>query len=207
MVRKDETSYKQTKYGILSRSKVLKLEVLGTKKGLIFLNSLVKKNIPITSDLIKEVHKRSFSEILMDKAGKFRTIQVVYSGKEAPHFSKVPEMVKILSDDIEYAISNLPKYDKESFIERVVELLARFQHRFVFIHPFIDYNGRTGRMLTNYILMRLNLPIIEIKADTSKRRKIYIKALQNADKGDYSKLENIINNALDESLKKILLNK
>jgi len=202
MIRKDETSYKQTKYGILPRHKVLKLEVIGTRKGLLLLNRLAKENKAISPDLIKQVYKESFSEILVDGAGKFRIIQVTYSGKEAPHFSKILEMIKVLCDDAEYTIAHLPKPDEETFIERVVELLAHFQHRFVFIHPFVDYNGRTARMFTSYILMRLNLPIIEIKADTGKSRKDYITTMKKADKGDYSKLEDVISNALNESLQK-----
>ena len=202
MIRKDETSYKQTKYGILPRHKVLKLEVIGTRKGLLLLNRLAKENKAISPDLIKQVYKESFSEILVDGAGKFRIIQVTYSGKEAPHFSKILEMIKVLCDDAEYTIAHLPKPDEETFIERVVELLAHFQHRFVFIHPFVDYNGRTARMFTSYILMRLNLPIIEIKADTGKSRKDYIATMKKADKGDYSKLEDVISNALNESLQK-----
>ena len=202
MIRKDETSYKQTKYGILPRRKVLKLEVVGTRKGLLLLNRLAKENKAISPDLIKQVYKESFSEILVDGAGKFRIIQVTYSGKEAPHFSKILEMIKVLCDDAEYTIAHLPKPDEETFIERVVELLAHFQHRFVFIHPFVDYNGRTARMFTSYILMRLNLPIIEIKADTGKSRKDYITTMKKADKGDYSKLEDVISNALNESLQK-----
>lgn len=204
MVKKGATSYKQTKRGILPRHKVLELEVLGTKKGLILLNQLAKENQKITSDLIKQVHKESFSEILIDDAGKFRVIQVTYSGKEAPHFSKISEMIKVLCDDTEYTIVHLPKPDKETFIERIIELLSHFQHRFVFIHPFVDYNGRTTRMLTSYILMRLNLPIIEIKADTGKSRKEYISALKKADEGDYSALEDIISIALNESLQKVV---
>lgn len=111
-------------------------------------------------------------------------------------------MIKVMCDDTEFAISHSPKLDEETFIEWVVELLAHFQHRFIFIHPFVDYNGRTGRMMTSYILMRLNLPIIKIKADTGKTRKIYIKALQKADEGEYSKLEDIVSIALNESLQK-----
>lgn len=204
MVKIGATSYRQTKYGVLPRSKILRLEVLGTKKGLIFLNQ-AKINNKLTSDFIKQIHKISFSEILMEDAGKFRVVQVTYSGKEAPHFSKIPEMIKILCDDIEFALSKLPKSIDDSFIERVVELLAHFQHRFVFIHPFVDYNGRTARMLTSYILMRLNLPIIEIRMEKNQERKAYIGALQKADVGDYQDLEEILSIALNESLKKTIL--
>lgn len=204
MIRKDATSYKQTKHGILPRYKILELEVLGTRKGLLLLNQLAKENKKITLDLIKQIHRESFSNILVDDAGKFRTVQVTYSGKEAPHFSKLLEMIIVLCDDAEFAINHLPAPNDELFIERVVELLVHFQHRFVFIHPFVDYNGRTARMLTSYILMRLNLPIIEIKTDSGKLRKEYIKALQKADDGNYQFLDNIISKTLNESLSKVV---
>jgi Fic family protein len=205
MVKKGgTTSYKQTKHGILPRHEVLKLEVLGTKKGLVFLNQTIKTNNKLTPNFIKQIHKISFSEILMQDAGKFRTVQVTYSGKEAPHFSRISEMMKVLCDDTEFAISRLPKSTDEIFIERVVELLAHFQHRFVLIHPFVDYNGRTARMFTSYILIRLSLPIIEIKAEKGKERREYVRSLQKADKSDYKDLENIISKALNESLIKTI---
>lgn len=200
MVKIGTTSYKQTRFGILPRNKVLELEVLGTRKGLLFLNQNVKSNNKLSPDLIKQIHKLSFSDILLDDAGKFRIVQVTYSGKEAPYFSKIDEMIIILIDDTEFALSKLPKSTDNLFMERVVELLSHFQHRFVFIHPFVDYNGRTARMFTSYILMRLNLPIIEINTEKSKDRKNYIKALQKADEGDYQDLENIISQALNESM-------
>lgn len=204
MVKGGATSYRQTKYGILPRSKLLKFEVLGTKRGLLFLNKQAKADRELDPKFVKEVHQISFGEILMGDAGKFRTIQVTYSGKEAPHFSKIPEMIKTLSKDTEFTLLRLPESTEETFIERVVELLANFQHRFVFIHPFVDYNGRTARMFTSYVLMRSNLPIVEIKAEKGKERREYIKALQKADEGDYLGLENIISKALNESLAQVI---
>lgn len=206
MAKSGATSYKQTRFGILPRSKVLKLEIEGTKKGLVFLQKIAQAKEKITPDLIKKIHKESFGDIMPEDAGKFRTEQVTYSSKEAPHYSKVPEMIKTLCDDAEYALSHLPKLEEEeTFISALVEILARFQHRFVFIHPFKDYNGRTARMFTNYILMRLSLPITEIKVEGKKDRVNYIKTLQVADKGDYSELESIITTSLEESLGKVNL--
>jgi len=204
MTKLGSTSYKQTKNGILPRQKVLQMEVTGTKKGLLYLNKTIKTNKILTAEFIKEIHKIGFSDILVEEAGKFRTVQVTYSENEAPHFSKIPELIKTLCDDTEFALSQLPKPGDEEYIGRVVELLSHFQHRFVYIHPFIDYNGRTSRMFTNYLLMRLNLPIIEISTEQEKQRKAYINSLQKADVGDYSNLEEIISEAINESLKKVM---
>ena len=97
----------------------------------------------------------------------------------------------------------MPKIDEDAYVAKVVSLLAWFQHRFVLIHPFKDYNGRTARMLTSLILFYLDLPPIELKAETESDRKQYLKAMQKADSGDYSFLENLIGKALIESLNKI----
>lgn len=132
---------------------------------MLFLKRRARDNKRLTIDFIKESHKIGFYEILTKDAGKFRNVKVIYSGKEAPHYFKVPEMMRLLCEDIEFAISKLSKLSEEEFIKRLIEILANFQHRFLYIHPFLDYNGRMARMLTNYILIRLNLPIIEIKAE------------------------------------------
>lgn len=202
---KGATSYKETKFGIISRSKLLKLEIEGTKKGLNFISKLVskEKNIIITPELICQLHQKSFGWIFPKWAGKYRKIQVTVSGKEAPSFYLVPEMVINLSEDLKERFRHLPKSTEQSFIIEAVKLLAWFQHKFVFIHPFQDYNGRTGRMLTIILSLKLGLPTTEIKIENRADRSRYIKAMRKADKGDISLLENIISETLLESLKNI----
>jgi len=58
-------------------------------------------------------------------------------------------------------------------------------------------------MLTILILLKLNLPPVEIKADTGLDRKKYLEAMYSADDSNYEKLENLIGRALSESLVKI----
>lgn len=133
-------------------------------------------------------------------AGKYRNIQVTFSGKEAVPYYQLPELVSNLCKDLEVRIKQLPKPNKAEFIIEIGKLLAWFQHRFVFIHPFQDYNGRTARMLTILILLKLNLPPIELKAETKKDRKRYLTAMQDADAGNFSTLEALIDHALAETL-------
>lgn len=200
-----ETSWKETKFGILPRSKVIELEIQGTKNGLLSLQHTAVNKEPLSITLIKKIHRGCFSDILQDQAGVFRTVQVEYSGKEAPHFSKIHEMMQNLVDDIEHGVAQLPPKESDAYIKTIVELLTIFQHRFVVIHPFLDYNGRVSRMFTNYLLMREQLPAIEIPVTTKLLRKRYIQSLQKADNGDYQTLENIIGKALNESLTAVSL--
>lgn len=198
-----ETSWKETKFGILPRSKVIQLEIQGTQKGLLLLQKISNNKEPLSIELIKNIHKECFGDILQNLAGTFRIIQVEYSGKEGPHFFKVHEMMKNLVSDIEHALKQLPSKTSDAYITDMAGVLALFQHRFVVIHPFVDYNGRTSRMFTNYILMREELPTIEIPVITNLLRKKYIQALQKADEGNYQALQDIIGRALNESLESI----
>src|SRR5205823_1072123 len=124
------------------RSKLLKLEIEGTKKGLEYLYNIVKenKNIEITPLFICKLHEVSFGWIFPEWAGKYRKIQVTFSDKEAPQYFQVPALITNLCNDLAERLKHLPTFENEQFIIEVVKLLAWFQHRFVFIHPFQDYN-------------------------------------------------------------------
>lgn len=201
---KGKTSYKETSSGIIPRSKLLKLEIEGTKKGLDFIYQLARnQDIKITSELICKLHEVSFAWIFPKWAGKYRKIQVTISGHEAPFYIQVPEMMFNLCGDLDTRFKHLPKSESDNFIVEVVKLLAWFQHQFVLIHPFQDYNGRTARMLTIFLLLKLNLPPIEIKVENKSDRNHYINALQKADKGDLSFLEDLLSQTLQESLGKV----
>ncbi|MBU3979180.1 Fic family protein [Patescibacteria group bacterium] len=199
---KGATSYKDTAFGIISRSKLLKFEIEGIKKGLEYISSIVGKDkyTSITPELIRKLHEVSFGWIFPQWAGKYRKIQVTFSDKEAPQYFQVPELMANLCKDLIERLKYLPSKAKEEYIIEVVTLLAWFQYRFVFIHPFQDYNGRTARMLTILILLKLNLPPIELKAEKEVDRKQYITAMRKADEGDYSLLEQLIGEALSETL-------
>jgi len=202
---KGATSYKDTVFGIIPRSKLIKLEIEGTKRGLEYLENLFdkKKDIKVTPDLILELHKISYGWIFPKWAGKFRSVQVTFSGKEVPPFYQISEMVVNLCKDTEERIIHLPKPGTEKFILELVSLLAWFQHKFVFIHPFQDYNGRMARMLTILVLLRLHLPPIELESEAESDRKLYLKAMRKADQGDFGLLGKLISHALTESFERI----
>lgn len=196
------TSYKDTAFGIISREKLLQLEIEGTKKGLEYIEEIISKGKAnkITPEFICKLHEVSFGWIFPDWAGKYRKIQVTFSDKEAPLYFEMPMLVTNMCNDLEERLKYLQSKEDEQFILEVVKLLAWFQHRFVFIHPFQDYNGRTARMLTIVILLKLGLPPLELKVDGEDDRKQYLTAMQNADEGDYSLLEQLIGQALSETL-------
>lgn len=201
---KGTTSYKETSFGILPRSKIVQLEQKGVAKALQYIFKLSSKKAKITPKVVSNIHKIGFGFIFPDWAGKFRTIDVTVGDFEPPHYSKVAELVKNLCDDLDERLKHIPpSSNEENFLSVVISLLSWFQHQFVWIHPFNDYNGRVARLTTNLLTMNLGLPVTEIKAETGEDRKNYIDAMKAADNHDLSKLEKLIADALEESLEKV----
>lgn len=201
---KSATSYKDTAFGIIPRSKVVLLEQEGVRKAQQYIIKLSEHRVETTPDIICNVHKVGFGFIFPDWAGKFRIIDVTVGEYEPPHYSRIPELVKNLCDDLSERLRYLPSSEAvEEFLAEIISLLSWFQHRFIWIHPFKDYNGRVGRLLTNLLALNLGLPIITIKAEIRKDRERYIEAMKAADREDYSKLEKLIAKALKESMERL----
>lgn len=201
MTRKlGETSYKQSAFGIIPRSKLIPLEIEGIKRAWDFvLERTANGKLLITPTTLQQIHKIGFGWIFPEMGGKFRTVNVTVSTHKPPSYYEIPQLMKNFCDDAETRIRHLPKITQPNYIEDLVELLAWAHHHFLWIHPFQDYNGRIGRLLINIILLDLALPTVELKVETLASRKRYIKALQSADQGDLVLLERMIEQALQEA--------
>lgn len=201
--RSGETSYKETAFGIIPRSKLILLEIEGIRRAWNFVLSNIKRETHITSDLIKKIHRIGFGWIFPDMGGRFRTIDVEVSHHKPPAFYIVPQLSKDFLEDLTERLKHLPSVESDLFFDALVDLLAWAHHRFLWIHPFQDYNGRLARLLTNVILLKLDLPPIELKVETKQGRKRYIQALQDADKGDLQKLQTLLQEAIEEAAEEL----
>ena len=128
------------------------LEAIGHKEAFDYVVSLVQQNEPLTERIIKEIHYLVLADKKEDR-GVYRRIPVTIMGAAhepvQPHLIQ-PKMEKLLSD-----------YSNDE--AHIVSRLARFHIEFEAIHPFIDGNGRTGRLLVNLELMKAGFPPIDIK--------------------------------------------
>lgn len=130
---------------------------------------LIKEKKPITHKLIVEIHKRLLKDVDERIGYRTRDIKVFKSHFDASPGIYVKTDMELL---LKWYTKNKPKL--HPFV-----LACIFHHKFEKIHPFYDGNGRTGRMLMNYILMRNKYPPSVIY---KKNRSDYLDALGNADK-------------------------
>jgi len=202
--KQGETSHKETAFGIIPRSKLIPLEIEGIKKAWDFtLKKYKGGEITITPSFIKKLHEVGFLWIFPKISGQFRKVEVIVSEHTPPKFYLIPELMENYCQDIHTRVSHLPPISNINFLNELIELLTWVHHKFLWIHPFQDYNGRIGRLLVNIILLNLRLPPVELKIETKQDRKKYIEALQMADSGNYVKLEKIIESAIKESTEEL----
>ena len=162
-------------------------EAVNHQEAIEFVESLVSDSYILNEKDILNVHNLVLNKIEKDFAGRFRTSGVRISGANfvPPNALKIDDYITEL---IEWVNSS-----NENFLIKS----AIFHHRFVWIHPFFDGNGRTTRLLFNLLLMKEGFPpAIILKND----RKKYYDALNSANKGDYSKLLLLILQASERSL-------
>ncbi len=128
------------------------MEAVGHKEAFDFVSELVKDNVPISESIIKQIHCLVLADKREDR-GVYRKVPVRIMG--AQHEPVQPYLIELKMEQL--------LYDFAASTEHIVTKLARFHIEFEGIHPFIDGNGRTGRLLVNLELMKSGFPPIDIK--------------------------------------------
>ncbi len=179
--------------GITVKNKPLKdhLEAKNHKEALDYLVDLTKKGnkINFNEKIIRELQYLITKEIDKEWAGRYRNSNVVIGGSEHK-----PIDAMFVKEEMEKLVSWYKKEEKKT---NIIELVALVQHKFVYIHPFFDGNGRTSRLLMNLLLIREGYPIVTILKND--RRKYY-RLLQEADRGIYRPFVMFISQAILRSL-------
>ena len=128
------------------------MEAVGHKEAFDYVSELVKDNIPISESVIKQIHYLVLADKKEDR-GVYRRVPVRIMG--AQHEPVQPYLIEPKMEQL--------LHDFAESTEHIVTKLARFHIEFEGIHPFIDGNGRTGRLLVNLELMKAGYPPIDIK--------------------------------------------
>lgn len=167
------------------------MEAIGHKEAFNYVSELVKEKAPLTESIIKKIHFLVLADEKDDR-GVYRRVPVRIVGAKTepvqPYLIQ-PKMEGLLLD---YADNK----------DNIITKLARFHIEFESIHPFIDGNGRTGRLLINLELMKAGYPPIDIKF--ADRVKYYNAFDEYYEKHNLSAMENLFAEYLNTTLEKYL---
>ncbi len=163
------------------------MEAVGHRDAFDFVRELVQEQIPLSERVVQQIHYLVLADKKEDR-GVYRRVPVRIMGAQhepvQPYLIQ-PKMEQLMAD-----------FAKNT--EHIVTKLARFHIEFEGIHPFIDGNGRTGRLLVNLELMKAGYPPIDIKFTD---RLAYYNAFDAYYvKHDLSAMENLFANYICERL-------
>ncbi len=164
-------------------------EVINHNKAIDYVMGLLDPETSIRAIDILQVHEIVMRNLDDDFAGRIRngTVRIQEANFTPPSPDKLSDL---LNELISYTSDNPDNL-------HVGVLAAIFHHRLVWIHPFFDGNGRTGRLVMNLLLQKHGYPpAIILKND----RKKYYDALNKANNGDFEKIVLLVLQAIERSL-------
>lgn len=141
------------------------LEAINHDEAIEFVRDLVNNKTEITEYRLKQIHHLVLKGIDRRNAGVYRSVPVRIGGSS--HLPPEPYLVNKLMEDL------FRFYEAEKFKMHPVLLAAEMHERLVTIHPFIDGNGRTARLLMNLILLRNGYTLAILKGSQTNRLAYY----------------------------------
>ena len=148
------------------------LEAINHTEAISYIKDIAKQDIEICERTIKEIHALILHGIDRENAGRYRTVPVMISG--STHMPPQPYLIEKQMEDFMLRFRQM----EEEKVHPV--LVAAYLHdELVRIHPFIDGNGRTSRLLMNLYLLRNGYVIITLKGSNDAKINYY-KALEKS---------------------------
>ena len=138
------------------------LEAIGHRDAFEYVMTLADANTPLSERVIKDIHALVLMNDRLNK-GVYRSVPVTILG--ALHTPPQPYLVSVQMEQL------LVDYEDMKQRLHTLEAVAEFHLRFEGVHPFIDGNGRTGRLILNLELIKAGLLPVNIKF--ADRRKYY----------------------------------
>jgi Fic family protein len=165
-------------------------EVINHREAISLVEALAARDEPVTTTVVRQLHALVMARIDDENAGRYRElpVRILGAAHESPPAWEVPSR---MSDWADWLAA------QEASGDGPVELAAEAHHRLVSIHPFLDGNGRTARLVMNLILLRAGYPPAII---ARANRAQYYRALASADRGNGTALANLVGRAVERSL-------
>lgn len=159
------------------------LEAVNHYEAIQYIRELSADSANFFEKIIKDIHGIILQGIDRDNAGRYRSVPVAISGSR--HIPPQPWQVPILMEQL------VAWYEENELVLHPVVLAAEVHERIATIHPFIDGNGRTARLVMNLILLQRGYLVVNIAGDTDSRL-AYYNALEKRnledEKGDFIEL-------------------
>ena len=177
--------------GITIGGKTLRehFEAINHKDAILFMEDLAQKEERLSEYSIKQIHSLILKNIDDENKGKYRKTNVIISGAE----HKPPQSFEVQSQMQEF----IKNYNENITKLHPVELASFVHIEFVKIHPFIDGNGRTSRLLMNLELIKAGFPPVVIELED---RLEYYKALDIAHtENDYKPFLELMKKVVEKS--------
>lgn len=148
------------------------LEAINHAQAIDFIKDVARQDIDISERTIKDIHAIVLHGINRENAGRYRTVPVMISG--SMHMPPQPYLIENLMEDFILKFKQM----EENKVHPVI-IAAYLHDELVRIHPFIDGNGRTCRLLMNLYLLQHGYIIVTLKGDNEKKLQYY-KALEKS---------------------------
>jgi len=141
------------------------LEAINHLEAIAYIKQLIERSFSLNERELLSVHNLILRGIIPEDAGRYRRVQVRI--KDSNHMPSQPHLIpKQMEDYFHWMEENKNKLHP-------VILAAEMHERLATIHPFIDGNGRTSRLIMNLILLQNGYVIANIKGDYETRMKYY----------------------------------
>ena len=147
------------------------LEVINHQEAIAYIKHLIDKNTTLNEREVLSVHNLILRGINPEDAGRYRRVQVMIKGS-----SYMPPQPFLVSKEME---DFFIWFETNKNTLHPIVLAAELHERLVTIHPFIDGNGRTSRLIMNLVLLQNGYVIANIKGDYDSRMQYY-NALETA---------------------------
>lgn len=178
------TRYLETTRGILSYAELAPLlaERVTLAEAALYREVLARQ--PLDEFLILNLHRQICGDLVPVWAGRWRNIEVQVGQLRPPPPHEVAEHMRNYFADLaaRWPAAAGPVSDL------TLEFLAYAEGRFLTVHPFCDFNGRTIRLFLLELLRRLDLPCVILAPEAPNEKAIYFTALEAADRHDLTYL-------------------
>ncbi|PKK36524.1 cell filamentation protein Fic [Siphonobacter sp. SORGH_AS_0500] len=170
------------------------LEAINHRDALEFIKDIARREIPIDERVCLDIHALILRGIDPRNAGKYRDVPVLIRGSK-----HVPPAAYVLAEEMQ----KLWSWYAEA-TGHPVAIAAELHERLVTVHPFIDGNGRTARLLMNLVLMQHGYPIAILKGDVASRLRYYDTLEHAQTTGDKGPFITLVGETVQETLERLI---